>query len=30
MADLEAAPAIDPKHIAEAIQYWTLDRTFWA
>jgi len=30
VADLEAAPAIEPKHIAEAIQYRTLDRTFWA
>src|SRR5581483_8163191 len=30
VADLELAPAILPKHIAEAIQYRTLDRTFWA
>ena len=30
IADLEAAPALEPKHIAEAIQYRTLDRTFWA
>lgn len=30
VADLEAAQNIEPKHIAEAIQYRTLDRTFWA
>ena len=30
VADLEAVPTIEPSHIAEAIQYRTLDRTFWA
>jgi magnesium chelatase family protein len=30
VADLEGVPAIESKHIAEAIQYRTLDRTFWA
>src|SRR6266545_6141988 len=30
VADLEGGAAIEPKHIAEAIQYRTLDRTFWA
>jgi hypothetical protein len=28
VADLDGAPAMEPKHIAEAIQYRTLDRTF--
>ncbi len=30
IADLEGTPNLEPKHIAEAIQYRTLDRTFWA
>jgi magnesium chelatase family protein len=30
IADLEGIAALEPKHIAEAIQYRTLDRTFWA
>jgi magnesium chelatase family protein len=30
VADLEGAPQLDSKHIAEAIQYRTLDRTYWA
>jgi magnesium chelatase family protein len=30
IADLEGVPGLEPKHIAEAIQYRTLDRTFWA
>jgi magnesium chelatase family protein len=30
IADLDAVPQLEPKHIAEAIQYRTLDRTFWA
>ena len=30
VADLEGAAHIEPKHITEAIQYRTLDRTYWA
>jgi magnesium chelatase family protein len=30
IADLEAADAIAPKHLSEAIRYRTLDRTYWA
>ncbi len=30
IADLEGAPSIEPNHLSEAIQYRTLDRTYWA
>jgi magnesium chelatase family protein len=30
IADLTGADSIEPGHVAEAIQYRTLDRTFWA
>jgi len=30
IADLDGAPNIEPKHLSEAIQYRTLDRSYWA
>ncbi len=30
IADLGGVPQLEPRHIAEAIQYRTLDRAFWA
>jgi magnesium chelatase family protein len=30
IAGLERGESIEPKHIGEAIQYRTLERTFWA
>jgi magnesium chelatase family protein len=30
IADIEGVPSIAPKHLSEAIQYRTLDRSYWA
>jgi magnesium chelatase family protein len=30
LADLESKPEIEPGHVSEAIQYRTLDRSYWA
>jgi magnesium chelatase family protein len=30
IADVEGCAMIEPKHLAEAVQYRTLDRTYWA
>lgn len=30
IADLDAAESVEAKHLSEAIQYRTLDRSYWA
>ena len=30
IADLDASPNLESKHVSEAIQYRTLDRSYWA
>ncbi|MFY9529958.1 MAG: hypothetical protein WBC04_19305 [Candidatus Acidiferrales bacterium] len=30
IADLDGGSSIEPRHLSEAIQYRTLDRTYWA